>query len=53
MKTKIISIFLILAASVGTMFAGDYNRVQSGDLYYQRLPVGIVHQMDLLLSLPL
>ncbi len=34
MKTKIISIFLILAASVGTMFAWDYNGVQIGDLYY-------------------
>ena len=34
MKTKFFSFFLALIASVGTMFAWDYERVQIGDLYY-------------------
>ena len=34
MKTKLLSLFLALAASVGTMFAWDYEHVQIGDLYY-------------------
>ena len=31
---KLLSLFLVLAASVGTMWAWDYERVQIGDLYY-------------------
>ena len=34
MKTKIFTLLLAVAASVGTMFAWDYERVQIGDLYY-------------------
>ena len=34
MKTKLFSLFLALTASVGTMLAWDYERVQIGDLYY-------------------
>ena len=34
MKTKIFTLFLALVASVGTIFAWDYERVQIGDLYY-------------------
>ncbi len=31
---KLFTFFLLLVASIGTMFAGDYKRVQIGDLYY-------------------
>ena len=31
---KLLSLFLALAASVGTMWAWDYEKVQIGDLYY-------------------
>ena len=34
MKTKLFTFFLALVASVGTIFAWDYERVQIGDLYY-------------------
>ena len=34
MKTKILNLFLLLVASIETMFAWDYKRVQIGDLYY-------------------
>ena len=34
MKKKIFTFFLALVASVGTIFAWDYERVQIGDLYY-------------------
>ena len=34
MKTKLFTLLLAVAASVGTMFAWDYERVQIGDLYY-------------------
>ena len=34
MKLKLITILLLLATSVGTMFAWDYEHVQIGDLYY-------------------
>ena len=34
MKKKIFTFFLALVASVGTLFAWDYERVQIGDLYY-------------------
>jgi len=34
MKTKLFTLLLTVAASVGTMFAWDYERVQIGDLYY-------------------
>ena len=34
MKKKLFSLFLALVASVGTIFAWDYEYVQIGDLYY-------------------
>jgi len=34
MKTKLFTLLLAVAASVETMFAWDYERVQIGDLYY-------------------
>ena len=34
MKQKLFTLLLAIAASVGTMFAWDYERVQIGDLYY-------------------
>ena len=34
MKTKLFTLLLAVAASIGTMFAWDYERVQIGDLYY-------------------
>ena len=34
MKTKLFTLFLTLVASVGAMFAWDYERVQIGELYY-------------------
>ena len=34
MKKKLFTLFLALVASVGTMFAWDYENVQIGDLYY-------------------
>ena len=34
MKTKLFTLFLALVASVGTIFAWDYEHVQIGDLYY-------------------
>ena len=34
MKTKLFTLLLAIAVSVGTMFAWDYERVQIGDLYY-------------------
>ena len=34
MKTKLFTLLLAVAASVGTMFAWDYERVKIGDLYY-------------------
>ena len=34
MKQKLFTLLLTVAASVGTMFAWDYERVQIGDLYY-------------------
>ncbi len=34
MKKKIFTFFLALVASVGTIFAWDYEHVQIGDLYY-------------------
>ena len=34
MKTKLLTLFLALLTSVGTIFAWDYERVQIGDLYY-------------------
>ncbi len=34
MKTKLFTLLLAVAASVGTMYAWDYERVQIGDLYY-------------------
>ena len=34
MTKKLFTFFLALAASVGTMFAWDYEHVQIGDLYY-------------------
>ena len=34
MKTRLFTLLLAVAASVGTMFAWDYERVQIGDLYY-------------------
>ena len=34
MKTKLFTLLLAVAASVGTAFAWDYERVQIGDLYY-------------------
>ena len=34
MKTKLFSLFFALIASVGTMFAWDYEIVQIGDLYF-------------------
>lgn len=34
MTKKLFTILLAVAASVGTMFAWDYERVQIGDLYY-------------------
>ena len=34
MKTKLFTLLLAVAASVGTMFAWDYGRVKIGDLYY-------------------
>ncbi len=34
MKTKLFTFFLALVASVGTIFAWDYERVHIGDLYY-------------------
>ena len=34
MKPKLFTLLLAVAASVGTMFAWDYERVQIGDLYY-------------------
>ena len=34
MKQKLFTLLLVVAASVGTMFAWDYERVQIGDLYY-------------------
>ena len=33
-KKKLFTFFLALVASVGTIFAWDYERVQIGDLYY-------------------
>ena len=34
MKQKLFTLLLAVAASVGTLFAWDYERVQIGDLYY-------------------
>ena len=34
MKTKLFTLLLAVAASVGTILAWDYERVQIGDLYY-------------------
>ncbi len=34
MKHKLFTLLLAVAASVGTMFAWDYERIQIGDLYY-------------------
>jgi len=34
MKQKLFTLLLAVAASIGTMFAWDYERVQIGDLYY-------------------
>ncbi len=34
MRKKLFTLLLAVAASVGTMFAWDYERVQIGDLYY-------------------
>ena len=34
MKQKLFTLLLAIAASVGTMFAWDYERVQIGELYY-------------------
>ena len=34
MKTKLFTLLLAVAASIGTMFAWDYERVQIGELYY-------------------
>ena len=34
MKTKIFTLFLAVAASIGTMFAWDHEHVQIGNLYY-------------------
>ena len=34
MAKKLLTLLLAVAASVGTMFAWDYERVQIGDLYY-------------------
>ena len=34
MKTQLFTLLLAVAASIGTMFAWDYERVQIGDLYY-------------------
>ena len=34
MRKKLFSLLLAVAASVGTMFAWDYEHVQIGDLYY-------------------
>ncbi len=34
MKLKLFTLLLAVAASVGTLFAWDYERVQIGDLYY-------------------
>ncbi len=34
MKTKLFTLLLAVAASMGTMFAWDYERVKIGDLYY-------------------
>ena len=34
MKQKLFTLLLAVAASVGTMFAWDYERVQIGELYY-------------------
>ena len=34
MRRKLFTLLLAVAASVGTMFAWDYERVQIGDLYY-------------------
>ena len=34
MKQKLFTLLLAVAASMGTMFAWDYERVQIGDLYY-------------------
>ena len=34
MKQKFFTLLLTIAASVGTLFAWDYERVQIGDLYY-------------------
>ena len=34
MKTKLFTLLLSAAASIGTLFAWDYERVQIGDLYY-------------------
>ena len=31
---KLFTLLLAVAASVGTLFAWDYERVQIGDLYY-------------------
>ncbi len=35
MRKKLFTLLLAVAASVGTMFAWDYERVQIGDLYYK------------------
>ena len=34
MKTKLFTLLVVLVASMGTVFAWDYERVQIGDLYY-------------------
>ena len=34
MKTKLFTLLLVVAASVGTMFAWDYEQVPIGDLFY-------------------
>ena len=34
MKTKLFTLLLAVAASIGTMFAWDYKQVQIGNLYY-------------------
>ena len=34
MKKKIFTLLLAVAASIGTMFAWDYERLQGGDLFY-------------------
>ena len=34
MKTKLFTLLLAIVASIGTMFAWDYNHLKIGDLYY-------------------